>query len=69
MAALGQAKWRIPESVHKPGTYTGALPLQAHADWVKNFAHLRHLDALARRVKELEKRLAQIAPAAQDGEH
>ena len=57
------------KSVHKPGTYTGAVPLQAHADWVKNFSHLRHLDALARRVKELEKRLAQTAPAAQDEEH
>ena len=44
----------VAKSITKPGVYTSNLPLQTHADWVKNFSHLRHLDALARRVRQLE---------------
>ena len=44
----------VAKSIAKPGVYTGNLPLQTHGDWVKNFSHLRHLDALARRVRQLE---------------
>ncbi len=32
----------------------------AHGDWLKNFAHLRHLDALADKIRALEKRLAEL---------
>jgi len=34
------------------------LPQMPHADWIRNFAHLRRLDAMADRVRELEKQLA-----------
>ena len=44
----------VAKSITKPGVYTSNLPLQTHGDWVKNFSHLRHLDALARRVRQLE---------------
>lgn len=44
----------VVKSIHKPGIYTSTLPLQSHADWVKNFSHLRHLDALADRIRALE---------------
>ena len=44
----------VAKSITKPGVYTGNLPLQSHGDWVKNFSHLRHLDALAKRVRQLE---------------
>lgn len=44
----------VSKSIRKPGVYTASLPVQAHADWVRNFAHLRHLDALAERVRSLE---------------
>ncbi|MDX9717278.1 UDP-3-O-(3-hydroxymyristoyl)glucosamine N-acyltransferase [Thauera sp. AutoDN2] len=44
----------VAKSINKPGVYTGNLPLQTHGDWVKNFSHLRHLDALAKRVRQLE---------------
>jgi UDP-3-O-[3-hydroxymyristoyl] glucosamine N-acyltransferase len=44
----------VAKSITKPGVYTGNLPLQTHGDWVKNFSHLRHLDALAKRVRQLE---------------
>ena len=44
----------VAKPITKPGVYTGNLPLQSHGDWVKNFSHLRHLDALAKRVRQLE---------------
>ena len=44
----------VAKSITKPGVYTGNLPLQTHGDWVKNFSHLRHLDTLAKRVRQLE---------------
>ena len=48
----------VTRSIRKPGVYTGTVPAIEHADWLKNFARLRHLDDLARRVKALEKQLA-----------
>lgn len=44
----------VSKSIRKPGVYTASLPVQGHADWVRNFAHLRHLDALSERVRSLE---------------
>ena len=38
----------VTKSLTKPGTYTSGGPLMAHADWLKNAAHLRHLDRIAR---------------------
>ncbi|MDY0011385.1 MAG: UDP-3-O-(3-hydroxymyristoyl)glucosamine N-acyltransferase [Rhodocyclaceae bacterium] len=49
----------VTKSIHKAGVYTANLPVQGHAEWVKNFAHLRHLDALADRIRALEQQLAQ----------
>jgi UDP-3-O-[3-hydroxymyristoyl] glucosamine N-acyltransferase len=42
--------------------YTANLPVQGHAEWVKNFAHLRHLDALVDRIRALEQRLEERSP-------
>ena len=47
----------VSKSITKPGVYTANLPLQPHADWVRNFAHLRHLDTLVGRVRALENEL------------
>lgn len=47
----------VTKSIPKPGVYTANLPVQNHADWVRNFAHLRHLDALVDRMRALEQRL------------
>ncbi len=44
----------VTKSINRPGVYTAGLPLQTHADWVRNFAHLRHLDTLVERVRQLE---------------
>jgi len=47
----------IMKSLEKPGTYTGVYPFSSHQRWLKNAAHLRQLDDLAQRVRELEGRL------------
>ena len=52
------ADTNVTKSIDRPGVYTAMIPLQPHADWVKNFSHLRRLDAMAERVRELEKKLA-----------
>ncbi|MDR0634338.1 MAG: UDP-3-O-(3-hydroxymyristoyl)glucosamine N-acyltransferase [Azoarcus sp.] len=47
----------VSKSIRVRGVYTGGLPQQTHAEWVKNFSHLRHLDALANKIRLLERRL------------
>lgn len=48
----------IGKSLPKPGIYTSVQPQQPHAEWIKNAAHLRHLDHLHERVRQLEKIIA-----------
>ena len=38
----------VAKSILKPGTYTSGMPLMPHAQWLRNAAHLRRLDELAR---------------------
>jgi UDP-3-O-[3-hydroxymyristoyl] glucosamine N-acyltransferase len=47
----------VGKSIREPGMYTGQVPAQHHDAWLKNFAQLRHLDALADRIRALERRL------------
>lgn len=47
----------IMKSLDKPGTYTGVYPFSSHPRWLKNAVHLRQLDELVKRVRELEGRL------------
>ncbi len=47
----------IMKSLDQPGTYTGVYPFSSHRRWLKNAAHLRQLDDLVKRVRELEDRL------------
>ena len=50
----------VTKNIDKVGVYTSVVPIQSHADWIKNFSHLRRLDAMADRVRELERRLAEM---------
>lgn len=52
----------VTKSIRRAGVYTANLPVQAHADWVKNFAHLRHLEALVDRIRALEQHLEEREP-------
>ncbi len=48
----------LAKSLLKPGTYTSLFPVSLHQDWLKNASHIRHLDSLADRVRQLEARIA-----------
>lgn len=47
----------ITRSIRKPGIQTSIVPAMEHGAWLKNFARLRQLDEMARRIKALEKDL------------
>ncbi len=55
----------ITRSIKKPGVYTGTVPAMEHAVWLKNFARLRHLDDMVRRIKQLERELAALKAGAE----
>ncbi|HXZ47624.1 MAG TPA: UDP-3-O-(3-hydroxymyristoyl)glucosamine N-acyltransferase [Usitatibacter sp.] len=48
----------VAKPITRPGTYTSGLPMMAHKDWLRNAAHLRRLDRIARR--------AASAPSGED---
>ncbi len=47
----------ISKSLREKGTYSGMNPFSEKDKWLKNTAHLRHLDDMATRIKNLEKEL------------
>ncbi|MEQ1662210.1 MAG: UDP-3-O-(3-hydroxymyristoyl)glucosamine N-acyltransferase [Thiobacillus sp.] len=50
----------ITKSLTQSGSYTSALPFSDHASWQKNAVHMRNLDKLVMRIKQLEKRLSEL---------
>ncbi len=50
----------VAKSIEGPGTYSGAVPFLEHSGWLKNFAHLRHLESMADKIRALEARLADL---------
>lgn len=50
----------VTKSIPNQGTYCGAVPFLERGDWLKNFSRLRHLDAMADRIRALEQRLAAL---------
>ncbi len=52
----------IMRSIHKAGTYTALMPSQAHEDWLKTAANIRHLSPhlsqLTDKIKALEQMVA-----------
>jgi UDP-3-O-[3-hydroxymyristoyl] glucosamine N-acyltransferase len=50
----------ITKSLPKAGTYTSALPFSEHEVWQRNAVHMRNLDKLVNRVKDLEKKLKEL---------
>ncbi len=43
----------VTKSITKPGMYSAGFPLMPHREWLKNAAQLRHLDALAEKIRKL----------------
>jgi UDP-3-O-[3-hydroxymyristoyl] glucosamine N-acyltransferase len=50
----------IAKSIREPGVYAGGYPFSKHSDWLRNAAHLRHLDELADRVKQLKQEIEEM---------
>ncbi|MGE5467132.1 MAG: UDP-3-O-(3-hydroxymyristoyl)glucosamine N-acyltransferase [Ignavibacteria bacterium] len=50
----------VAKSIPTAGNYTGTVPFLEHDAWLKNFARLRHLDAMADKIRALEARLAAL---------
>ncbi|MBP6561947.1 MAG: UDP-3-O-(3-hydroxymyristoyl)glucosamine N-acyltransferase [Neisseriaceae bacterium] len=48
----------VSKSIDAPGHYASSYPLATHKDWVRNAVHLRHLNDMAKRIKQLEQQLA-----------
>ena len=44
----------VAKSILEPGTYTAVYPMQAHDQWLKNAALVRHLHELMDRLRRLE---------------
>ncbi len=49
------AQTLVTRSFSTPGYYSGNLPAAPNKDWRKSIAHIRHLDEMMQRLKELEK--------------
>ncbi|MCU0833315.1 MAG: UDP-3-O-(3-hydroxymyristoyl)glucosamine N-acyltransferase [Chromatiaceae bacterium] len=47
----------VTRSFAEPGLYSSGIPAMPSAEWRRTIARLRHLDELARRVKQLEQRV------------
>lgn len=48
----------ITRSLLLKDTYTAIMPFQSHENWLNNAAHIRQLDSMAKKIKNLEKQLA-----------
>lgn len=45
----------VTRSIGQPGVYTSTVPALPHGDWLKNFARLRQLDDIVRKMRALER--------------
>ncbi len=47
----------VTKSITRPGVYSSGVPAQDNESWNRNYARIRQLDRIARKVNALEKRL------------
>ncbi|EIC19947.1 UDP-3-O-(3-hydroxymyristoyl)glucosamine N-acyltransferase [Thiorhodovibrio frisius] len=52
----------VTRSVRQSGVYSSGIPAMPAADWRRQVARFRQLDEMARRLKRLEARLAELMP-------
>ena len=50
----------ITRTIAQPGTYTALMPFQAHEDWLRTAASLRHIGDYAERIRRLEKAMISL---------
>jgi len=54
------AKTLVTKSIRQPGTYTANMPFAPHHIWLRSAAHLRHLDRMAERLRQLEQKIDEL---------
>lgn len=47
----------VTRSISEPGTYSSGTSMQTSTEWRKSVARFRHLDEMARKIQQLEKKL------------
>lgn len=52
----------VTRSITEPGSYSSGTAMQPAAEWRKSAARIRNLDDMARRLQQVEKRLASVTP-------
>ncbi len=55
----------VTRSITEPGSYSSGTAMQPAGEWRKSAARIRQLDEMARRLQQLEKRLAAVTSDAQ----
>jgi UDP-3-O-[3-hydroxymyristoyl] glucosamine N-acyltransferase len=51
----------VPNSIRKAGTYSGGIAAVDNRTWLRNMVRFRHLDDMARRIRELEEQIGGAA--------
>jgi UDP-3-O-[3-hydroxymyristoyl] glucosamine N-acyltransferase len=51
----------VSHTIREPGTYSSGTPLESYQSWLKNAVRMRQLDDMARRLKRLEQKIAQLS--------
>ena len=54
----------VTRSITEPGSYSSGTAMQPAAEWRKSAARIRNLDDMARRLQQVEKRLAAVTRGA-----
>jgi UDP-3-O-[3-hydroxymyristoyl] glucosamine N-acyltransferase len=60
----------VTHSITEPGSYSSGTAMQPAAEWRKSAARIRQLDDIARRLRQMEKRVGDVTPggnASSDG--
>ena len=55
----------VTRSISEPGAYSSGTAMQPAGEWKKSAARLRQLDDMARRLQQLEKRLAAVTSSGE----
>ncbi|EGB95116.1 MULTISPECIES: UDP-3-O-(3-hydroxymyristoyl)glucosamine N-acyltransferase [Pseudomonas] len=55
----------VTRSITEPGSYSSGTAMQPLADWRKSAARIRHLDDMAKRLQQLEKRVDTVTSGGQ----
>lgn len=51
----------VPNSITEPGVYSSGMPVQENRAWRRNVIRMRHLDDMARALKQLEARMSKLS--------